>query len=249
LKVVAIIQARMGSTRLPGKVLMDLGGETVLSRVVRRLRRATRIDEIAVATTVSRKDDAISAACKGLGVREFRGSEEDVLDRYLCAAEEAGAEAVVRITSDCPLIDPELVDEVVSSLVAGNVDFVSNVMPRTYPRGLDAEAFTAEALRKVWENANQPHQREHVTPLFYERQDIFRVASVRGGPDYSRYRWTLDTPEDLRLIRAIYGNFGNGDDFGWREAIALMDRSPELASINAQVAQKPVGEKARTVNA
>src|SRR6266567_6285923 len=201
----------MASTRLPGKVLMDLGGHTVLSRVVRRLRRASRLHEIVVATTGSPQDTAIVEACYGLGVPCFCGSEEDVLDRYLRAAEKFGADAVVRITSDCPLIEPGLVDEVIQCFFEKHADFSCNVMPRTYPRGLDAEVFTIEALRKAWKISDQPHQREHVTPLFYERTDIFRSVVVRVEPDYSRYRWTLDTPEDLRLIRAIYSHFKGGD--------------------------------------
>jgi len=239
----------MGSMRLPGKVLMDLGGEPVLARVVGRVRRASQIQEVVVATTVAAKDEAIVAACEGLGVRCFRGPEEDVLERYLGAAEQFDAEAVVRITSDCPLIDPELVDEVVRCLVEGHADYASNIRQRTYPRGLDAEAFSTEALRKAWEIVEQPHQREHVTPLFYERPDLFRLASVQGDRDYSRYRWTLDTPDDLRLIRAMYSHFGNDDDFGWRAAIAVMERFPELENINAHVAQKAVREDAQALNA
>ncbi len=249
MKVAAIIQARMGSTRLPGKVLMDLGGQTVLGRVVRRLGRASRIDEIVVATTESAGDDAIVEACNGLGVPCFRGSEEDVLDRYFLAAEKSEADAVVRITSDCPLIDPEVVDEVIQCQAENRVDFACNIMPRTYPRGLDTEVFTTEALREVWEISDQPHQREHVTPLFYERRDRFRFATIRGKRDYSQYRWTLDTPEDLKLIRAIYRYFNDSDGFGWREAIALMERSPDLVKMNAHIAQKLVRENAQTLNA
>lgn len=249
MKITAIIQARMGSTRLPGKALTDLGGETVLRRVVRRLRRASLINEIVVATTGSPKDAAIVLACTGLEVACFRGSEEDVLDRYFRAAEEFRSDAVVRITSDCPLIDPALVDEVIQCFVEQHADFSCNVMPRTYPRGLDAEVFTTEALRKAWLISDRPHQREHVTPLFYERSDIFRLAAVRGEQDYSQYRWTLDTPEDLGLIRAIYSYFENGDGFGWREVVALMERSPELVEMNAHVAQEPVRENTQTLNA
>jgi spore coat polysaccharide biosynthesis protein SpsF len=245
MKVAAIIQARMGSTRLPGKVLMDLGGETTLSRVVRRLLRAASLQEVAVATTGADKDKAIVEACRRMGVACVTGSEQDVLDRYLQAAEKLGTQVIVRITSDCPLIDPELVDQVVESLIERHADFCCNVLPRTYPRGLDAEAFTKEALEKTWEVSDQPHQREHVTPLFYERPDLFRLATVRGQQEWSQYRWTLDTPEDLLLIRAIYSNFENRDDFTWREVVTLMQDSPELAAINAHVVQKPAKESAR----
>jgi spore coat polysaccharide biosynthesis protein SpsF len=240
MKVTAIIQARMGSTRLPGKVLMDLGGVTVLGRVVRRLQRVARISECVVATTAAPADDAIVEECRRLNVPVFRGSEDDVLDRYLQAARHFSPDAVVRITSDCPLIDPEVVDSVVRALIEQRADFACNVLKRTYPRGLDAEAFTIEALEKAWRNSDQRHQREHVTPLFYERPTMFRVASVHQDQDLSHYRWTLDTPDDLRLIREIYSHFDNRDHFGWRDVLALMERLPELPTINAHIVQKRV---------
>jgi spore coat polysaccharide biosynthesis protein SpsF len=144
---------------------------------------------------------------------------------------------VVRITADCPLIDPEVVDNVVRALIERRADFACNVLPRRYPRGLDTEVFTIEALEKTWRGSDQPHQREHVTPLFYERPEMFHLASVREDQDFSRYRWTLDTPDDLRLIREIYSHFDN-DHFGWRDVIALMERLPELPAINAHIVRK-----------
>jgi spore coat polysaccharide biosynthesis protein SpsF len=242
MKVIAIVQARMGSTRLPGKVLMDLGGQPVLSRVVLRLRRAATLAEVVVATTESWKDESVVQLCEDRCVKVFRGSEEDVLDRYYRAASFYGCDAVVRITSDCPLVDAELVDHVVREFLEKKADYASNVLVRTYPRGLDAEVFTLSALEKVWRLADRPHQREHVTPLFYQRPDLFRLAHTRGEKDYSRYRWTLDTPDDLCLIRTIYGHFDNRDDFSWRQAIDLMEQIPELHSINAHVLQKPLQE-------
>lgn len=238
MRTVAIIQARMGSTRLPGKVLMDLGGETVLSRVARRLGRAEQIDDIVVATTTAGRDDAIVEECSRLGVCYFRGSEQDVLDRYHGAALQAGAGAVVRITSDCPLIEPPLVDQTVQLFFDRRADYASNVLPRTYPRGLDTEVFSVAALERAWREADTPHQREHVTPYFYEHPELFRLASQQGAQDYSRYRWTLDTREDLELIRTIFDRFNNRDDFDWHEVIALMEREPELEQLNAHVIQK-----------
>lgn len=238
MKIVAIIQARMGSTRLPGKVLMDLGGETVLARAVLRLRRARLVQEILIATTTAGGDDIIIRECARLRLPFYRGSEADVLDRYYCASRECGAEVVVRVTSDCPLIDPELVDETVQILIEQHADYASNVSPRTYPRGLDTEAFTVTALEQVWREAREPHQREHVTPYFYEHPERFRLASARGQVDYNRYRWTLDTAEDLQLIRTIYSHFGNQDHFNWRDVIALMESEPELAELNSRVLQK-----------
>jgi spore coat polysaccharide biosynthesis protein SpsF len=237
-KITAIIQARMGSTRLPGKVLMDLGGETVLARVVNRLRRATRVDEIVVATTNSVADDAIVRECQRLKVSFFRGSENDVLDRYYQTAGGCAAETIVRITSDCPVLDPELVDETICLFQRQRGDYASNSLPRTYPRGLDAEVFTMSALEQAWRDAHEPYEREHVTPYFYEHPELFRLVSLRGQIDHSQYRWTLDTAEDLELLRTIYARFSNRDDFTWGEVIQLMEREPELAELNSRVLQK-----------
>lgn len=238
MRTVAIVQARMGSTRLPGKVLKDLGGETVLARVVGRLRRATRVDEIVVATTDSAADDAIVRECHRLKVSSFRGSENDVLDRYYRAAQVCAARTVVRITSDCPVIDPQLVDETVRVFQQQRGDYASNAFPRTYPRGLDAEVFTAAALEQAWRDAHEPYEQEHVTPYFYEHPELFRVVSLRGEIDCSQYRWTLDTAEDLELLRAIYARFRNQDDFSWSEVIQLMECEPELTELNSRVVQK-----------
>lgn len=240
MNIVAIIQARMGSSRLPGKVLLELGGETVLGRVVRRLRRSRQISNIVVATTTEPADEAIVAECDRLQVLCFCGSERDVLDRYDQAAHANAAEAVVRVTSDCPLIDPELVDKTVELFRDEHADYASNVFPRTYPRGLDTEVFTFDALGRAWREAREPHQREHVTPYLYEHPRIFKLVSLSGAADYSHYRWTLDTREDLELLRAIYSRLDGGDAFSWREVLRLMEREPELAELNSHVLQKTV---------
>jgi spore coat polysaccharide biosynthesis protein SpsF len=237
-KIIAIIQARMGSTRLPGKALMDMEGRTVLARVVSRLRRATRIDEIAVATTNSADDDVIVRECSRLNISSFRGSENDVLDRYYQAARVFTADAVVRITSDCPVIDPGLVDETIGLFLRKQADYTSNTFSPIYPRGLDVEVFTIAALEKAWRDARKPYEREHVTPYFYEHPELFQLVSLRGQVDHSRYRWTLDTAEDLALLRTIYARFGGKDDFSWCEIIQLMEREPELAELNSRVVQK-----------
>jgi spore coat polysaccharide biosynthesis protein SpsF len=238
MKIVAIVQARMGSTRLPGKVLMDLGGETVLARVFGRLRRAIMIDEIVVATTDCKVDDAVVRECQRLDVSCFRGAEDDVLDRYYQAARMFAAEVVVRITSDCPAIDPGLVDETIRTFQLQCGTYCSNSFRRTYPRGLDTEVFTIRALEQAWRHAREPYEREHVTPYFYEHPELFRLVSHQGQIDYSQHRWTLDTEEDLELLRAIYARFGNKDDFSWGEVIQLMEREPELAELNSHVIQK-----------
>jgi spore coat polysaccharide biosynthesis protein SpsF len=242
LNTVAFIQARMGSTRLPGKVLLDLGGATVLARVVRRLQRSQQINQIVVATTTAPADEVIVSECDRLQVPSFRGSQADVLDRYYQAARLYSAGTVVRVTSDCPLIDPKLVDETIRAFMDKRADYASNDFPRTYPRGLDTEVFTSAALERAWREAREPYEREHVTPYLYEHPEMFRLASSRGDVDYSHYRWTLDTPEDLNLLRAIYCRFNNRDDFRWDDVIALMEREPELAELNSQVLQKLLRE-------
>lgn len=234
----------MGSTRLPGKVLMDVGGETVLGRVVRRLSRAKLITEVAIATTDSAADDAIVSEAKRLGLRCFRGAEQDVLSRYLGAAEAFAADVVVRVTSDCPLIDAEVADQVLREFFSAHADFAYNDVEHSFPRGLDVEVFSREAFHKAALSANRQYQREHVTPVFYERPDIFKTAIVHADRDFSRYRWTLDTPDDLQLIRTIYSHFSNNVEFTWRDVVALMEKSPDLARMNAHVAQKSIHEVA-----
>jgi spore coat polysaccharide biosynthesis protein SpsF len=239
LKVVAIIQARMGSSRLPGKVLKDLDGETVLSRVVRRVERANLIDEVLVATTDQTPDDAIVEECNLCSVRVFRGNEDDVLDRYFRAAQLNKADVVVRITSDCPLIDPEITEETVRAFLSQEADYASNALERTYPRGLDTEVMTLQALQRAWSAADQPYQRAHVTPYIYEHPDEFKIVTVTGDSDFSRHRWTLDTPEDLEFIRAVYARL-RGRDFRWHDVLQVLEREPALIALNRDVAQKPL---------
>jgi spore coat polysaccharide biosynthesis protein SpsF len=242
MKITAIIQARMGSTRLPGKVLMDLGGETVLARVVRRLRRAALIEDVVVATTHSVADHAIVRECQKLSVRVFRGSENDVLDRYYRAALWTGAEGVVRITSDCPLIDAEITENTIRAFLEHQPDYASNTLQRTYPRGLDTEVMSWQALAQAWREAQLPYQKTHVTPYIYENRDRFDLFSVKGKTDYSHHRWTLDTAEDLAFIRAIYDRFDHDDSFSWHDVLALLEREPELVELNRDVMQKALQE-------
>lgn len=242
MKVVAILQARMGSTRLPGKVLKDLAGDTVLARVVNRTRRAKLLNEVVVATSVLPADDAIVRECDRLGVAYYRGDETDVLDRYYQAAQQFAADAVVRITSDCPLIDAEILDVVVRAFLEQGADYATNALRRTYPRGLDVEVFTSEVLGLVARSAKESHQRVHVTPYIYENPALFKIISLNAETDSSAYRWTLDTVEDLQMIRAVYEHFQKRDDFGWREVLQLMEDTPELAKRNAGVPQKALHE-------
>jgi len=241
-KAVAIIQARMGSSRLPGKVLMNLVGATVLDRVLNRLGRSSLIDQVLVATTTEPVDDAIVEHCERNCRNVFRGSELDVLDRYYRAARFANASIVVRITSDCPLIDPEVTDATIRAFLDQRADYASNFRVRTYPRGLDTEVMTVHTLERAWRESTKPHQREHVTPYIYENPAEFKLHGIENDVDCSQHRWTLDTPEDLQLLREVYARFGGQDDFGWLQALGLVEREPGLADINRHIAQKAVLE-------
>jgi spore coat polysaccharide biosynthesis protein SpsF len=242
MRVVTIIQARMGSTRLPGKVLMDVAGQAMLQRVIERAARIDGVAEVVVATSTAQPDEAIVSACREWGIRCVRGSEDDVLSRYRLAAEEASAEAVVRVTSDCPLLDPEVSGQVVRRFVEERPDYASNIEERTWPRGLDTEVFTAEALKNADRQADQPYQREHVTPYIEEQTDRFRILPVTGGEDHSEHRWTVDTPEDLRFVREVYDELGGDGLFSWTDVLELVQRRPELREINRHVRQKHVKE-------
>jgi spore coat polysaccharide biosynthesis protein SpsF len=238
MRIVTIIQARMGSARLPGKVMKDLGGETVLARVVRRVRRATLMGEVTVATTTEPSDDVILQECRRLSVQVFRGAQDDVLDRYYCATQLAKAEAIIRITSDCPLIEPAISDKTVLKFLDEQPDYASNALERTYPRGLDTEVMTREALARAWQQAQQPYQRVHVTPYIYENPSRFRILSVTGETDYSSHRWTLDTAEDLTFLRAVYARMGNDDHFTWHDVLTVLDKDPSILNLNRSVSQK-----------
>jgi spore coat polysaccharide biosynthesis protein SpsF len=222
--------------------MKDLGGHTVLARVVNRSRRASLVDQLVVATSVDTGDDIIVEECHRHGVACFRGSEADVLDRYYRAAQYSSADVIVRITADCPLIDSDLVDDTIRRFVETKADYASNSLVRTYPRGLDTEVFTMQALARAWTDATEPYQRSHVTPYLYQTTGLFRTLAVTGETDYSQYRWTLDTPDDLKLVREIYARFEDRDTFGWRDVLQLFEREPSLADINSQVCQKTLQE-------
>jgi spore coat polysaccharide biosynthesis protein SpsF len=241
-RTVAIVQARLGSTRLPGKVLRDLAGEPMLARVVHRVRRAESLDEVVVATTTEPADDALAALCTARGWPCFRGSADDVLDRYYQAARAHRAELVVRVCSDCPLIEPELIDRVVRELLDRRppADYACNVLPRpTYPLGLDVEAFWFEILSVLWREDRNPAWREHVTPFLYHHPERFAIHGVLHDRDLSALRWTVDTPEDFELVRRIYAAFGH-DGFSWQEVLTLLEENLQWLEVNRQVQQKVV---------
>jgi spore coat polysaccharide biosynthesis protein SpsF len=242
MKVVTIVQARMSSTRLPGKVLAAIGGRSMLERVCRRAGRAALVDDLIVATTVEPADDPVAAECRRLGISCFRGSEQDVLDRFYHAAQACGADLVVRVTADCPLIDPGLIDEVVSAVQRQRPDFASNVLRRTYPRGLDTEAATVEALTRAWRNAVEPYERVHVMPHIYRNPHLFRLFSVTGPDELGDCRWTVDSPDDLAFVRAVYRRLPGDDAFAWRDVLRVLEREPALADMNRHVRQKQLAE-------
>jgi len=200
----AIIQARMGSTRLPGKVLMDLGGKPVLRHVIDRVKLVPEIERIVVATSREQKDDAIAAKCREWGVRVYRGDETDVLDRYFKAAALHLLTVVVRITADCPLLDPTVVSRVIQEFQAAGCEYASNVHPPSYPDGLDCEVMSIAALQTAWDEAGSKFDREHVTPYLWHAPGRFGAVNVSSTGDTSSLRWTLDTPADLDLIRALH---------------------------------------------
>jgi len=196
--IVAIIQARMGSTRLPGKVLMDLFGKTVLEHVIDRVKICPLVDKIVVATTTLPIDDVIVQECARINIHTFRGSSEDVLSRYYGAAKESGADIIIRVTSDCPLFDPDVLTNMLERF---NVDYLSNTIKRTFPKGLDAEIFTMSTLERAHIEATDDYDREHVTPYIYNNPDKFVLSSFEDVNDNSNQRLTLDTPEDWEIIK------------------------------------------------
>lgn len=233
----------MNSSRLPGKVLRPVLGRPLLAYPLERLRRVTSADAVCIATTVGREDDAIVDFCLREGVESFRGSEQDVLERYAQAAAASGAETVVRVTADCPLIDPAVVDRTIRFFLdaKGGYDYVSNVLERTYPRGMDCEVFSAALLNRAHREARTPREREHVTPFFYENPAQFRLGSVTHPEDLSRFRWTVDTPQDWTLIEKILtALYPAKPRFTLQDVLDLLAQHPDWPAINQDVRQKTV---------
>jgi spore coat polysaccharide biosynthesis protein SpsF len=264
---VAIIQARMGSSRLPGKVLLDIAGKPMIQHVIKRTQRARTLDAVVVATTTDPADDPIAAFAVSLGIPYTRGSLHDVLDRYYQAAKSHQAEVVVRVTADCPVIDPEVIDFTVNEFLRLKMDFAANRLPppfhRTFPIGLDVEVCTFAALQRAWNEADQTFHREHVMPFLYESVELtpfnqqvetglsprgFKIALVNHVTDYGEMRWTVDTPEDLVFIREIFARLkanlpkGSKPDFTWYDVLEIVKREPQLAQINAQIRHKTMTE-------
>ena len=232
-----IIQARMGSSRLPGKVLMKLNENcSTLDFVLNQLSFSTLIDKIIIATTNLVQDDIIEQTAKNLGIECFRGNSDDVLDRYYNCAKKFQMDNIVRITSDCPLIDPGIVDEVISKYKYGNYDYFTNTLIRTYPIGTDVEIFSFEILEKTWQNATLPSEREHVTPFIRNKKMNFRVGNLENKKKLDHVRWRLDRQEDLDLIREIISKI-NKKPILMNDILNLFSAEPQLIKINENISQ------------
>lgn len=240
--ITAIIQARMGSTRLPGKVLRKLEDRTVLGHVITRCLAVPSINDVVVATSNLERDNAIAVEAELNGVQCYRGSENDVLSRYYEASQIAKSDVVVRVTSDCPLMDPLITEQLIQSFLSGSFDYARIKLANNYPRGLDSEVFTSKALKLAYDQAITDYEREHVTPYIYNHPERFRLFSMENKLDESSYRLTLDTPEDWELISKIYQEVYIGEIFGWQDVLNVLRQYPEWVKINAEVPQAHSGE-------
>ncbi len=240
-KILIIVQARMSSTRLPGKIMKKVLGRPLLDFLIQRLKRVSLADGIVIAATINTADAKIANYCLAQEVFCFRGSEHDVLDRYYQTATKFNADVIVRITSDCPLEDPLLIDKLISYYLElqPNCDYLSNTLVRTFPRGMDVEVFSYNSLALAAERATLPEEREHVTPYLYNNPEIFKIHSYIQPEDNSKYRWTVDCPEDLALITKILENiYPECPEFTLQDLIKLLEEHPEWSKINAHIEQK-----------
>jgi spore coat polysaccharide biosynthesis protein SpsF (cytidylyltransferase family) len=231
--IAAIIQARMSSTRLPGKTLTEIAGEPVLAHLVRRAKLIPRLERVIIATTTNTADAAILQFAEERELPVFVGSENDVLDRFYQTARKFEVSTIVRVTPDCPLMDPHVAGTVLAEYLRlqPEADYVSNVHPPTYPDGLDTEVFSFDALARAWSEAEKPSEREHVTPYMRNHPELFRLVNVQHDQDLSSLRWTVDEPADLEFARAVYSHFAS-PSFGMEDVLRLLRQHPELAELN-----------------
>lgn len=243
LKILVVIQARMASTRLPGKSLRTILNRPILSFLVERLKHLSHLVTIVIATSEEDSDDPIVEFCKEEQIEVYRGSEEDVLDRYLKTARRFNGDVIVRITGDCPLMDPRVVDQALSQFLEHypDYDYVSNTIKRTFPRGLDVEVFKRRALERAHEESYFTEEREHVTPYIWRHAEIFTLGNLYYKEDHSSHRWTLDTEEDFKLISLMLNSlWQENPQFSMEDALLLLQQNPEWVTLNAQVKQKGI---------
>jgi spore coat polysaccharide biosynthesis protein SpsF len=243
MRTVAVVQARLGSSRLPRKVLEPIAGRPMVAHVLDRASRIEGVDEVAAAIPDIADDDPLDSVIRGLGFPVVRGSGPDVLSRFILAADATSADVVVRVTADCPLLSPQVSGRVMAAFAEGGVAYASNTLERTYPRGLDTEVVAVDALRTAAKAADEV-EREHVTPFVHRRPETFALRSVvaEDGRDLSAHRWTVDTAADLAFVRRVYAELEPDASFEWEAVIELLERQPEIGLLNRGVAQKQLGQ-------
>lgn len=245
MKTIIIVQARMTSTRLPGKILKTVLDKPLLEYQIERLRRVKLANEIVIATTINETDQPVVEFCERLAIPYYRGSEEDVLARYYEAAIKNKADVVVRVTSDCPMIDPDIINSMIDYYLHNHLkyDYVSNSLKRTYPRGMDTEVFSFLALKQAFQESTAQAEREHVTPFIYLNPERYHLASIEHDQDYSKYRLTVDTQEDYELISHVIKRlYANNPTFSLADIVRVLEQNPEWYLINAHIEQKKIGE-------
>ena len=236
-----IIQARIGSTRLPEKVIRKIEGKTVLEHVIERAKRIKDVGKIILATTAKKEDDILEKIAMDCGMFVFRGSENDVLDRFYQTAKKFGIDHIIRITADCPVIDSNIVDKVVNYYFEGGFDYVGNSHPPTFPDGMDIEIFNFGTLKRAWKNAVSNEDREHVTSYIYKNPNEFKTGNFSSDKNYSDIRLTLDEKEDLELIKKIYGNlYKSNPQFGLEDIVNVFSAKPKLIEINSKIKSHPI---------
>jgi spore coat polysaccharide biosynthesis protein SpsF (cytidylyltransferase family) len=233
--ILAILQARTSSTRLPGKVLAPVAGKPMMLRQIERVGRARSFDKLLVATSSRTGDDAIAQLCQESGIACFRGALDDVLDRFYQAAAPYAPSHIVRLTADCPLADWTVIDRAVAHALSGDYAYVSNVFPPSWPHGLDVEVVTFAALAEAWREAKLPSEREHVLPFVHKQPERYRRGNISHDVDLSQMRWTVDEPEDLVFVRTVYDTLYPGDPaFTTGDVLAFLERNPDVARINSR---------------
>jgi len=238
MSIIVILQARMSSTRLPNKVLKLIANKPMLQLQIERIQQAKLIDKIIVATSKQSEDDAISQLCEQLDITCYRGSLSNVLDRFYQVANKFNARHIVRLTGDCPLTDPQIIDRVIELHLKQHGDYTSNCRIPCLPDGLDVEVFTKTSLNTSWERATKPSEKEHVTQFIRNNDELFKLVDYQYSPDFSSYRWTVDEPDDFEFVTKIYQNLYNKKvNFTMSDILSLLKQQPELTAINGQLSR------------